>query len=244
MLKQTIKNILCKLGYQINKINKSNSDFPVLKPIDPLGVEILGNTAFQTSCSEVAHLTLLDTERLANLWQLCRLSNPAGNILEVGAYKGGCALHLSNCCPEREVIICDSFEGFETLDERLDTNFSATMFKDNNWETVDKLFTERQRKAEVIAGFFPASVNGKKIGPVSFVHLDVDLYKPTLESLYYISEELAIKHSIIVLDDYLRNAKGVDQAVQEFTRSTRDWMCFPMFPGQGLLLHSSWFDKL
>lgn len=241
MLKQTIRIIFSKLGYQINQIN---SNFPVLKPIDPLGVDILGNSAFQTSCSEISHLTLLDTDRLANLWQLCRLSNPAGNILEVGAYKGGCALHLSNCCPERKVIVCDSFEGFETLDSELDTNFSATMFKDISREAVEKLFLERQRKAEVIAGFFPASVKSKNIGPVSFVHLDVDLYKPTLESLYYISEELAIKRSIIVLDDYLRNAKGVDQAVQEFTRCKRDWICFPMFPGQGLLLHSSWFDTL
>lgn len=132
-----------------------NSNFPVLKPIDPHGVDILANSAFQTSCLEIAQLTLLDTERLANLWQLCRLSNPDGNILDVGAYKGGGALHLSNCCPERKVIVCDSFEGFETLDPELDTNFSATMFKDNNRETVEKLFLKRQRKAEVIAGFFP-----------------------------------------------------------------------------------------
>ena len=221
-----------------------NSNFPVLKPIDPHGVDILANSAFQTSCLEIAQLTLLDTERLANLWQLCRLSNPDGNILEVGAYKGGGALHLSNCCPERKVIVCDSFDGFETLDPELDTNFSATMFKDNNRETVEKLFLKRLRKAEVIAGFFPASLKGKNIGPVSFVHLDVDIYKPTLESLYYISEELAIKNSIIVLDDYLRNAKGVDQAVREFTQYKRDWVCFPLFPGQGLLLHSSWFDNL
>jgi predicted O-methyltransferase YrrM len=241
MLKQAIRIILSKLGYQINK---SNSKFPVLKSIDPVGIDILGNLAFQASCSEILPLTLLDTNRLANLWQLCCLSNPDGSILEVGTYKGGCALHLSNCCPERKVIVCDSFEGFETLDSKLDANFSATMFKDNNREAVEKLFLERQRKVEVIAGFFPASVKGKNIGPVSFVHLDVDLYKPTLETLCYISEELAIKHSIIVLDDYLRSAKGVDQAVYEFTRCKRDWVCFPMFPGQGLILHSSWFDTL
>ena len=237
MLKKVLKSVLGRRGYQIVR---SDPDFPIVKPIDPKGVEILSDPAFQESCREVSELTLLDTDRLANLWQLCRVSNPLGNILEIGSYKGGSALHLSNSCPERRIIICDSFSGFETLNLVLDRNFEETMFKDNNKEKVEALFRSRHRDFQIIQGFFPESCKGINIGPISFVHLDVDVYKATIESLYYVSE-ITLEKSIIVLDDYFRKADGVNKAVSEFVARKRDWVCFPIFPGQGILVHLSWF---
>ena len=108
---------LIQLGYHLRKVR---GVYPIIKPIDPAHVEVLAEPAFQSSVREVADLTMLDTARLANLWRLCKLTNPRGNILEVGSYKGGGALHLSNCCPDRKVVVCDSFQGFETLNSTLD----------------------------------------------------------------------------------------------------------------------------
>jgi hypothetical protein len=211
--------------------------------IDPKEVEILQDISFQQSLQEVAGLTLLDVCRLANLWQLCRLSNPKGNILEIGTYKGGAALHLSNSCPTRKIIICDSFQGFETVDPQLDYHFKLSMFKDVSKERVESLFQTRQRNYEVIDGFFPKSCADREIKPVSFIHLDVDTYKSTIESLHYIeTASIAIEKSIIVLDDFCRNTEGVNKAVSEFTSAYKNWVSFPMFPGQGLLLHRSWFS--
>jgi hypothetical protein len=230
---------LIQLGYHLRKVH---GIYPILKPIDPAGLEVLGDQAFQASVREVADLTMLDTPRLANLWKLCKLSDSGGNILEVGSYRGGGALHLSNCCPDRKVIVCDSFQGFEALNSTLDTSFSREMFKDTRKESVSALFSSRGRKHEVIAGFFPASCAGKSIGPVSFLHLDADVYKATIESLNYLEREhILMDHSLIVLDDYDRKAQGVNQAVAEFTATYPRWRAFPMFPGQGLLLSAGWF---
>jgi hypothetical protein len=230
---------LIQLGYHLRKVQ---GIYPIIKPIDPAHLEVLGDKAFQTSVQEVAHLTMLDTARLANLWTLCKMSDPRGNILEVGSYKGGGALHLSNCCPDRKMIVCDSFRGFETLDSALDKNFNGGMFKDNSKQSVAALFSSRGRKHEVIDGFFPASCAGKSIGPVSFVHLDADVYKATIESLSYLEREhVLMDRALIVLDDYDREAKGVDQAVGEFTSACPRWRAFPMFPGQALLLSAGWF---
>ena len=44
-----------------------------------------------------------------------------------------------------------------------------------------------------------------------------------------------------MLDDYDRGTKGVKQAVTEFTAAHADWVAFPLFHAQGLLVHRSWF---
>ena len=172
------------------------------------------------------------------------MTNPEGNIIEVGSYRGGGALHLSNSCPKRKIIVCDSFSSFEKLDPVLDSNFAAGMFKNTSHQAVDALFRTRHRNYAVLAGFFPAVCQERNfdIGRISFAHMDVDAYKPTIESLEYLQPRM-MDRSLIVFDDFLREAAGVMQAVREFTAAHRCWAAFPLFPGQGLLVHESWFSK-
>jgi hypothetical protein len=231
---------LIQAGYSVLRVR---GNYSISKPIDPSNVEILGDPAFKASVKEVSDLTLLDTGRLANLWQLCRLTDPAGSILEIGSYRGGGALHLSNACPHRKIYACDSFRGFEKLHPDLDKSFDMDMFVSTTKKAVEQLFESRKRNYEVFDGFFPASCAGKKIAPVSFVHLDVDIYKATIESLNYLEkEQILTSKPIIVLDDFHRTAEGVNQAVAEFTAANKNWISFPLFPGQGLLVHSNWFS--
>ena len=226
---------------RIQRRFKGDPDYPVLRPLDTCGIEILAESAFQNSCRSIDGLSLLDTPRLANLWMLCRMSNPAGNIIEVGSFKGGGALHLSNCAPGRKVIICDSFQGFPELDAKLDHNFSEDQFKDTSLERVDRLFRSTGRPYEIVAGFFPGSATGRELGPISFAHLDADTYKSTADALEFLSGKF-IDRSLIVLDDFFRRADGVNEAVREFTVKNRSWSAFPLFPSQGLMIHKSWFE--
>jgi hypothetical protein len=234
-----------QVGYKLSQIGCRlagiSGDYPITKPIEPSNVEILGDSSFQESVREVADLTLLDTGRLANLWVLCRMTDPKGSILEIGCYKGGGALHLSNSSPDRKVIACDSFSGFEKLDPKLDRNFEDYMFKDSRKSKVEVLFASRHRNYQVLDGFFPASASGQTLAPVSFVHLDVDIYKASIESLLYLEQEhVLLERSLIVLDDYKRKAEGVNKAVAEFTSSFKNWVCLPIFPAQGVLFRRDW----
>lgn len=214
----------------------------VKKPIDESKVEILTNINFRESLKEIGDYSLLDTDRLANLWEYCRLSNPEGAIFEIGSYKGGGALHLSNAAPGRKVYIFDSFnKSFEKLDQALDYNFNMDQFKDTSIESVRNLFLEKKREYEIVNGFFPQSFQNHKFPKVSFVHLDVDIYKATIESLLFLDSRMADK-SFIIIDDYNRNCEGVNKAVEEFTSQTDNWRAFPLFPSQGLLVHKSWFS--
>jgi len=170
------------------------------------------------------------------------MTDPGGNILEIGSFRGGGALHLSNSCPGRKIIACDSFRSFEEVHPTLDKSFNQEMFTGTSKERVAALFISRKRNYEVIDGFFPASCAGKTLAPVSFVHLDVDVYKATLESLNYLEQErILLDRSFLVLDDYDRGAEGVNQAVAEFTAAHKRWRAIPLFPAQCLMLTAAWF---
>jgi hypothetical protein len=242
--KRFARRAINAVGYDISTLNPQ---FELIrKRTDVLNVEVLEDPLFQASIDETYHLTLLDTARLANLWQLCRLSNPEGAIIEVGSYKGGSAIHLSNSCPTRRVIVCDTFEGFGNLpvDANLDKIFSREHFIDANFETVKAAFDKKNRNVTLLKGYFPASASAanENIQGVSFAHIDADIYRSTIDTLEFLLPRF-IARSIILFDDYLRRADGVIKAVEEFQMAHREWKSFPIYPGQGLMIHESWFGR-
>lgn len=231
---------LRRFGYEVRRLPRRDTDPWAPLGIDASYVEVLEDAAFRASIAEVRTLTLLDVPRLANLWALCRMTNPVGAILEVGCYRGGGALHLSNSAPDRRLVVCDSFEGFRSLDPNLDHVFTPDMFLDTSREAVEGLFTRKNRRVEVLAGYFPESCFQVELEPVSFVHLDVDTYQATSSSLDYLSGVMADR-SLIVSDDYNRHADGVNRAIDEFVNDHDEWTVLPIFPSQALLVHASWF---
>lgn len=87
-----IKGMILRLanacGYHIKNI-RIRTGYPILRPMDRNGIEILANEAFQQSCRSLRGSTLLDTPRLANLWQLCQLTDQDGAMAEIGTFMGG-----------------------------------------------------------------------------------------------------------------------------------------------------------
>lgn len=233
-----INEILHYVGLRVDTLDGINTN-----PLDTNGVEILQDKVFLSSCREVKAFSLLDTNRLINLWEYCKRSNPDGAILEVGSYKGGGALHLSNCQPSRSVFIFESFEGFELVDAQLDMNFNMQQFKDTAQSNVEKLFKSKNREVTVTPGFFPESAKTLDLPRISFVHLDVDIYKATIESLCFLDDKMTDK-SFILIDDARRNCKGVDKAIDEFIHKSKKWIYLPLFPSQGLLVHKSWWNNV
>jgi hypothetical protein len=237
-MKRLIKSVFRRFGFDIVK----HRDNKITKPTDESYLEVLTDPAFQESVDEVKNITLLDTARLANLWQLSRISNPSGSLIEIGSYKGGGALHISNSCPGRTIFVCDTFEGFGDLpmDPSLDHLFSRERFRDTSFETVKTHWINKGRDVRWVKGYFPESAADIEIANVSFAHIDLDIYESTANALNYLRLRL-INQSIIVLDDYLRGADGVVKAAREFAAAHPDWATFPIFPGQGLIIHRTWF---
>jgi Macrocin-O-methyltransferase (TylF) len=237
-MKRLIKKVFHAFGHDVVKLGRSK----LTKPIDENYVEILNDLAFQASVKEVSRITMLDTARLANLWMLCRASNPFGSLIEVGSYKGGGALHISNSSPTRPIFVCDTFEGFGDLkiDPALDRYFGTEQFTDTSFEAVKAPWAGKGRDVRWVRGYFPDSAKNLEITNISFAHIDTDLYESTAKTLDYLQPRL-VDQSIIVFDDYFRSVDGVVKAVREFTEVHPDWAAFPLFPGQGLVVHRDWF---
>jgi hypothetical protein len=91
----------------------------------------------------------------------------------------------------------------------------AGLFGDTSFDEVRE-YLARFPQVTVHKGAFAHVAPTLRHPAYGFVHLDVDLYKPTLEGLDYFAERLEVG-GVIVLDDYgAKKCPGVRQAAEEF----------------------------
>ncbi len=141
-----------------------------------------------------------------------------GDIAEVGVYKGVTAKLIHYYMPDRILHLFDTFSGFDERDiikEKMDSTLLRGQFSETNVEMVLKYINPVNRNIRIYPGYFPDSAckeNNHK--HYAFVHLDVDMYQPTMEGLKYFYERVS-KGGFILIHDY--NAwLGARKAVDEF----------------------------
>jgi hypothetical protein len=233
-----------KQRYRSWRLNRTRRRL-IAKPTNPNFLDVLHDPAFQASVAEAHDLTLADTAIFANLWQLCRIADPDGTIIEIGTYKGGTALHLSNCRPTAPIIVCDTFEGYRALpmDPRFDRReadwraaHGSGPFEDTSAEAVQARFDAKGRRATLLKGIFPASDARGVVSDIAFAHVDVTLYRSCKETLEYLAPR-SRPGAVWVIDSYNRSTEGVNRAAGEFVAEHRDWLLFPLYPGQAVMFN-------
>lgn len=163
-----------------------------------------------------------ETELLINNYEGCWLFAMAGDtakvngdMAEVGVYKGGSAKLICEAKGNRTLHLFDTFEGLPMPNLTIDTdpymlagNFSAPA------EVVIE-YLSAYSNVYIHKGFFPNTAN-----PIiedktfSFVHLDVDLWESTLNSLRFFYPRMN-QGGVIVSHNYT-NLAGVKKAFSEF----------------------------
>jgi O-methyltransferase len=133
-----------------------------------------------------------------------------GDIAEVGTGAGGSARLMSEYCASKTIHVFDTFEGLPKPGI-LDTRFSEGSYR-CSLEDVQRYL--QGQPVEFHKGVFPGSANSVQGHRFSFVHLDVDLYQSTLDSLRFFYPRMN-PGGIIITHDYAC-AAGVDQAFAEF----------------------------
>lgn len=229
------------LSAQITRVPTGFFPFREPRGVDVGNLAVLRDPAFRRALDLALPHTFLDTARLANLWQLCRMSNPAGAVAEIGVYRGGGALLLSQAAPGRRLFACDTFNGFQGQRlGALDRLFTVEQFRDSSAAQVRGLLSPHAADFRLIEGIFPDCDQAGVVDGLSFVHLDVDIHDATLACLRHVAGR-CLDRALIVVDDYRRGAEGCDRAVDGFIRDHPQWAAFPLYPGQALLAHRSWF---
>lgn len=163
---------------------------------------------------------------------LCQCINDTkgvkGAIAEVGCAGGSTTLFLNNYMDaqniEKKYYAIDSFSGFVAADIKYEvtrrgkTKNLFTGFRINKKKWFDG--TMKQGNINRVLSI-EADVNQYDLltlGPLSFVLLDVDLYRPTMKSIRELYEMLN-PSGIIVVDDCNSQSisfNGADQAYKEF----------------------------
>lgn len=170
----------------------------------------------------------LNTDRRWMLYQLMRLvEGIPGNTAECGVYKGAgsymiCKLNQENSYHKRINYIFDSFEGL-----------SVPIKNDGKYWNKGDLKCPLDILKSNLSGFNNISIHQgwipecfSDIGLVDFcfVHIDVDLYTPTYDSINFFYPRTN-KGGIILCDDYgCTNCPGATEAIDMFLKNKEEKM--------------------
>ncbi|MCP9443056.1 MAG: TylF/MycF family methyltransferase [Nitrospira sp.] len=168
------------------------------------------------------------------LQQLLRLVDGVpGDTAECGVYKGlGSFIILQanqRSCYKRMHHIFDSFEGLSAPSSsdgkhwrQFDLGFDMQRVKDNLAEFAQVSYYK---------GWIPERFNEVADREFAFVHVDVDLYQPTADSVSFFYERLN-KGGVLLCDDYgFLTCPGATRAMDEFLEDKVEKMIF--LPGGG-----------
>lgn len=145
-----------------------------------------------------------------------------GDFAELGVYKGLTAKLIHKYAPDRKIHLFDTFSGFNTKGSEMEMKktgleVKSDQFSDTNVESV-KNFIQPNENLFIYKGYFPENLpkDFSKI-KFAFVHLDADLYDPTMEGLKNFYNKIT-SGGIILIHDY-NSWIGARAAVDEFFKN-------------------------
>ncbi len=165
-------------------------------------------------------------EEAYTLYSGVKATNPlSGCIAEIGVYKGNSATIICEVKNQRDLYLFDTFEGMpnEQISDQDEWDFDT--HRDTNLESVEK-YLSRYAGVFFVPGVFPDSLETHKHLKLddkefSFVHLDVDLYKSTLDALHFFYPRLQpggrlVSHNYNLKDTDGGTTPGVKKAFFEY----------------------------
>ena len=191
---------------------------------------------------QICNLDSWDNTRRDMLVLLLRTiaeKNIAGDMAELGVYKGHTAKLIHYYMPERKLHLFDTFEGFTDRSvvaekENTDLSILESNFADTSLDRVKLFISQKNTNVLYYKGYFPESIpeNFNQF-LFAYVHLDADLYEPILEGLKFFYPCMTTR-GLMVVHDY--NAwPGARKAVDDFF-SDKNELPIPMPDKSGSVL--------
>jgi O-methyltransferase len=185
----------------------------------------LADAAFQAVFQQIKTHTLVDQYRLYELWQLCeQLQHIAGDVLEIGVWKGGSAVLLANKFASLNVALtvfaADTFKGVVKV-----TNEDPSYKGGEHHETSEQLVQELANKVNhqplnILNGIFPEDT-AYLVDKNQFrlIHIDVDIYQSAKDVFEWAWPRLSIG-GMVVFDDYgFSTCQGITKLVNNYQNS-------------------------
>lgn len=162
----------------------------------------------------------LDPVRLlflaANISALEQAGVP-GAFAELGVWRGNSAKVIHTLAPQRRLYLFDTFAGFDRADAEAKARPDiAPHFVDTSAAQV-AAFVAAPEVVRIIAGTFPQTAPQVPVEErFALVHLDCDLFQPTLDALIFFYPRLSPGGMVVVHDYGSGRWPGIARAVDGF----------------------------
>lgn len=183
---------------------------------------------FNEYLTKFGEINGMNTDRRWMQYQLLRLvRNVSGDTAECGVYNGAGSYIICKANQENELFnkthhIFDSFEGLS----------GPSKFDGEHWEEGDlscpletvKENLSRFKNIKIYKGWIPQQFSKIAHLYFCFVHIDVDLYQPTLDSIEFFYP-LMNEGGVVVCDDYgFTSCPGATRAIDQFLQNKKEKM--------------------
>lgn len=169
------------------------------------------------------------------------VSNVEGCLAECGSYEGASAWFMANELPGESFYIFDSFDGLSPPETEDKLSGGGCFWQVGDMrapETAIARNLSEFRNIYFMKGWIPERFPEVAEKAFRFVHIDVDLYSPTLESISFFYPRMS-RGGVILLDDYgFLSCPGATKAVDEFMLDKPERV-LNMPTGQGLIIIGS-----
>lgn len=164
------------------------------------------------------------------------------NTAELGVFRGGGSYFIASAAEKLGIPIrhfCfDTFEGHTAVDvnDALEPRQKAGSFYNTSYEDVCEYLKEFQN-VSVHKGRFQDKCSELDNIKFGFVHLDMDIYTPTIFALSYFEDKM-LKGGVILLDDYgFLSCPGIEKAAAEFMSAAGSkYVGMPLLTGQFMFI--------
>ncbi len=170
---------------------------------------------------------------------LRKVKDVKGSMAECGSYEGATAWFMANEFPKIPLYLFDSFEGLSTPDSN-DKKLSENHF---SWKQGDLKSNEEKLQQNLsefnsiilMKGWIPERFNEIESEIFRLVHIDVDLYQPTKDSIEFFYPRLS-SCGVIVLDDYgVTSCPGAYKAINEYMEDKPEYVLL-LTTSQGIII--------
>lgn len=182
--------------------------------------------------------------RLYILWGLVRsIGNVPGDIVEFGTYKGGCAHFMLNASSsfksKKNIYLYDTFAGIPDicLTENEKISLFSGRFNNTSIDLVKKLLSDYIERVHFFPGVIPDSLGENGPKSISFMHVDLNAAKPTVDALEWAYPKWT-KHGICLLDDYLDKNYSEQRKLVEIFFSEKNHEIVGLPTGQGFVINN------
>ncbi|MBS0171869.1 MAG: class I SAM-dependent methyltransferase [Nitrospira sp.] len=207
----------------------------------------LKDEGFANKFMELSPHNYFSMERKFALKEFARsVRDLPGCVAECGSYVGVAAWFIAREIQGVSFYLFDSFEGLSMPEGKDCSPEGVPQWKSGDMAVSEDVLKKNLRDFEniyVMKGWIPDRFAEVSDCQFKLVHVDVDLYQPTLDSLAFFYERM-VPGGLIVMDDYgFENCPGAFAAANEYM-ANRPETIIQLPTGQGVIIRRGWIKSM